>query len=541
MPAERLSMRKTQEILRLRWGLRALAPRDGGPSCGIGRHHGARLHGPGDGGRADLAAAGGPRRRGPRGAALPAAAARARPRRCPTSPRVYRELKRRGVTLELLWQEYRQEHPDDGYGYSRFCDLYREWRGAARRGHAPGASRRREALRRLRRDDPRRSSTATTGEVQPHAGLRRGARRVELHLRRGLRRPGRCPSWIEAHVHAYEYIGGVPAVTVPDNLEVRRSRGPTSTSPISTAAYARDGRALRHRRSSRRGSAVRGTRPRSRTPCSRSSAGCSPRCAIRRFFSRAEAERGDPRAPRLAQRPAALARLDGTRRSLWRELDRPALQPLPAQRFELPEWKVNVGVNIDYHVEFDHHFYSVPYPLVAPAGRCARHGDRWSRSSTRAAASPRICRSALAAVTTPRTAPTCPMPTAATATGPRRASSAGPRRSAPRPPRRSRDVLAPPTPSRAGLPLLSRHHPARRAATAPPRVELACRRARAIGAPSYRSVAVHPRDRPRAASPPPPDPRHRSRPPRKHPRRRLLRPRKEDPMTHDRPRRRFRS
>lgn len=40
------------------------------------------------------------------------------------------------------------------------------------------------------------------------------------------------------------------------------------------------------------------------------------------------------------------------------------LKPLPSTRFELPEWKVNVGVNIDYHFEFQHHFYSVPYPLV---------------------------------------------------------------------------------------------------------------------------------------------------------------------------------
>ena len=80
------------------------------------------------------------------------------------------------------------------------------------------------------------------------------------------------------------------------------------------------------------------------------------------FFSIAEANRAiRERLDWLNDRP--LSRLDGSRRSLWQEIDRPALRPLPARRFEIPEWKVNVGVNIDYHVEFDRHAYSVPHAL----------------------------------------------------------------------------------------------------------------------------------------------------------------------------------
>jgi transposase len=80
------------------------------------------------------------------------------------------------------------------------------------------------------------------------------------------------------------------------------------------------------------------------------------------FFSIAEANRAiRERLDWLNDRP--LSRLDGSRRSLWQEIDRPALRPLPARRFEIPEWKVNVGVNIDYHVEFDRHSYSVPHAL----------------------------------------------------------------------------------------------------------------------------------------------------------------------------------
>jgi transposase len=47
----------------------------------------------------------------------------------PDWPQVHRELRRKGVTLALVWEEYRAVHPDDGYGYSRFCELYRRWEG----------------------------------------------------------------------------------------------------------------------------------------------------------------------------------------------------------------------------------------------------------------------------------------------------------------------------------------------------------------------------------------------------------------------------
>jgi transposase len=80
---------------------------------------------------------------------------------------LYRELKRRGVTLALLWQEYRQAHPDDGYGYSRFCDLYRAWRAqldvVMRQEHRAG-----EKLFVDRAGRPLGITDRTTGVVQPH-------------------------------------------------------------------------------------------------------------------------------------------------------------------------------------------------------------------------------------------------------------------------------------------------------------------------------------------------------------------------------------
>jgi transposase len=82
-----------------------------------------------------------------------------------------------------------------------------------------------------------------------------------------------------------------------------------------------------------------------------------------KFFSRTEANHAIwDRLEWLNNRP--FAKLPGSRRSLWLDLDRPALNPLPARRFEIPEWKTDVGVNIDYHVQFAHHFYSVPHQLL---------------------------------------------------------------------------------------------------------------------------------------------------------------------------------
>ena len=127
MPATRVSMRKTREILRLRWGLQR-SLRDTAASCGLGattvhdvvaRARAAGLHWPlpDDFDDAALEARLDPPPKGRDGRPLPDFAT------------IYRELKRRGVTLELLWQEYRQPHPDLGYGYSRVGDLYRAWRG----------------------------------------------------------------------------------------------------------------------------------------------------------------------------------------------------------------------------------------------------------------------------------------------------------------------------------------------------------------------------------------------------------------------------
>ncbi len=357
MPAERLSMRKTKEILRLRWGLgRSL--RETALSCGVGattvhdviaRAKAAGLSWPL---AEDLDDAALERRLYP-------PLVTARDRALPDFAHLYRELKRRGVTLELLWQEYRQAHPEDGFGYSRFCDRYRHWRGqldlVMRQEHRAG-----EKLFVDYAGMPIDIIDPQTGEVSALPVFVAALGASSFTYAEACEGQDR-QSWIEAHVHAYEYIGGVAAITVPDNLKAGVTK-PDFYEPELNPAYRE---MAAHYDTTIIPARVRHPKDKAKAENAVQQVERWVLAPLRnhQFFSRAEANRAlRERLEWLNDRP--FSQLDGSRRSLWLELDRPALKPLPTRRFERAEWKTKAGVNIDYHVEFDRHFYSVPYPLV---------------------------------------------------------------------------------------------------------------------------------------------------------------------------------
>ena len=129
---------------------------------------------------------------------------------------VHRELRRKGVMLALLWEEYRAVHPD-GYGDSRFCELYNPLGGPSVAGHAPAPPCRGAAIRGLCRDDDR-CRLPETGEVRSTqlfvAAL--GASNdtyVEATWSQKL------SDWISSHARAFTFFGGVPAQVVSDNLK----------------------------------------------------------------------------------------------------------------------------------------------------------------------------------------------------------------------------------------------------------------------------------------------------------------------------------
>ena len=361
MATERVPMRKIREILRLKWVAqrshrevaRSLGVSAGTVAAAVGRARARALTWEAVEALSDDAlerqlfgAAAGRDRRG------------SRPE--PDLAWLHQELRRPGVTLELLHVEYLAAHPT-GYRYSAFCGALSRLARAAAALDAPGAHRRRESLRRLRGDaahDRRRRD-------------RRGDRRSSCSSRCSgasnytfaeATRTQQSADWILSHAHAVEYFGGVPAVWVPDQLRTGVTV-PCRYEPGVQRTYAEWAAALSHGRHS---GASRET--------SRQSEGRSRRAGGRALDSGAAAPRdlllSSTRSMRRIREllTALNARPMKTyggvsRRDLFERFDRPALQALPAERFVHGDW-LQARVNIDYHVEVDHHYYSVPHPLI---------------------------------------------------------------------------------------------------------------------------------------------------------------------------------
>ena len=284
----------------------------------------------------------------------PPAAASSRARPEPEWPTIHREMRRKGVTLDLLWQEHKTEHPE-GYLYSSFCAHYRQWVGrlsvSMRQTHAPGEK--------LFVD----YAGPTVPIVDPMTGEIRQAAIFVAVL--GASNYAYCeatwgqslPDWIGSHVRAFEHINGAPALLVPDNLK----------SGVTTACFYEPELNPTYRDlATHYGAAVLPARPYRPKDKAKVEAGVLlverwvlARLRHQRFFSLGELNR------RIAELMTALnarpfKKLPGCRLSAFAELDRPALRALPVTRYEFAEWKV-VKVGIDYHVEIVGHYYSVPY------------------------------------------------------------------------------------------------------------------------------------------------------------------------------------
>jgi transposase len=168
-------------------------------------------------------------------------------------------------------------------------------------------------------------------------------------------------SWLNAHVHAFEAMGCLPRVIVPDNL----------ASAVKKAhRYEPDINASYQEMAVHYGLAVIPARPRKARDKAKVEAGVLlaerwvlARLRNRRFYSLGEANAEVAKLVAwLNHRP--FKKMPGSRRQLFEELECPVMAPLPAARYSYGAWKTGVKVNIDYHVEADRHYYSVPYQLV---------------------------------------------------------------------------------------------------------------------------------------------------------------------------------
>ncbi len=351
-------MRKTKEVLRLRYELK-LDQRQIARSCSLAvstvheylkRAAAANIAWPLPEGWDDAKL---------EAALFPAAEAGAPAQKAaPDFAAIREQLRRhRNVTLRLLWEEYRESNPD-GYGYSRFCELYQRWRRkldvVMRQEHKAGE----KAFVDWAGDtipihDP------ATGEVW-QAPLFVAALGASSYTWAEATRDQQMESWLSAHVHAFDYWKGVPALVVPDNARTGVSKA---------CRYDPDLNPTYHNFAVQYGFGVvpaRPYKPRDKAVVE-SAVQVAQRWIVaalrhRKFFSLEQANQAIAELlERLNHRP--FRKREGSRASAFAELDRPALKPLPTEPFELSQW-LRARVNIDYHVAFDGNFYSVPYNLV---------------------------------------------------------------------------------------------------------------------------------------------------------------------------------
>lgn len=351
-------MRKIKEVLRLRYELN-LDQRQIARSCSISvstvheylkRAEGAKVQWPLPNGWNDdhLEAA-----------LYPSPETKPQPKKSPPDFAAIHEQLRthRHMTLQLLWEEYREANPD-GYRYSRFCELYQRWRKKL------------DVVMRQEHKAGEKAFIDWAGATIPiydratgvawQAPLFVAALGASSYTWAEATRDQQMESWLQAHMHAFEFWGGVPALAVPDN---------TKTGVSKAHRYDPDLNPSYHNFAVHYGFGIVPARP--YKPRDKAIVENAVQVAQRwivaalrhhKFFSLEEANQAIRELrDRLNHRP--FRKRDGSRASAFESLDKPALRPLPGDSFDMSQWS-RARVNIDYHVAFDDNLYSVPYNLV---------------------------------------------------------------------------------------------------------------------------------------------------------------------------------
>ena len=271
---------------------------------------------------------------------------------------LHQELKRKGVTLQLLWAEYAAAHGERALRYSQFCERYRRWRAVQRRSmRQPHRAGEKVFIDYCGPTVP--VVDPGTGEVHP-AAIFVAVWGASNYTYAEATRTQSLPDWIASHQRALQHFGGCPLLLVPDNLKAAVTRASRYT-PEVNATYTEMARHY--------GMAVLPARP--YKPRDKAKAEVAVQVVERWILARLRHQTFHSLAALNAAIQALLVELNErclqrqphSRRELFERLDRPAMQPLPAEAYVYAEWKY-VKPGIDYHVEIDRRLYSVPHTLV---------------------------------------------------------------------------------------------------------------------------------------------------------------------------------
>ena len=267
-------------------------------------------------------------------------------------------LRCKTMTLLLLWQEYAEQHPEGHYSYNHYCRQYKAWlktqKLSMRQHHKAGEK--------LFVD----YCGPTIPIVNPRTGECRTAQvfvavmgasnytYAEATLSQGLE------DWIMSHVRCFEFLGGVPELIIPDNLK---------SGVTKACRYEPDLNPTYQQLAEHYDTTVIPARP--YKPKDKAKAEVGVQIVERWIMARLRHETFFS-LKQLNQRISELLKemnnrqmkkQPGSRTSQFIAIDKPALKPLPQTVYQYTFVK-KVRVHIDYHVEVEKHYYSVPYALV---------------------------------------------------------------------------------------------------------------------------------------------------------------------------------
>jgi len=267
------------------------------------------------------------------------------------------EVKKPGVTLSLLWEEYRAVHPD-GYAFSRFCDLFRGFERrltpTMRQIHIAGDKVFVDYSGKKLPIVDRKTGEIHEAEIFVAVLGASSSTFAEATWTQTL------PDWIGSHVRMFAFFGGVPRLILPDNLKSGVNK-PSFYDPEINHSF---GRIAAHY-----GICVLPARPKRPKDKAKVEAGVrfAQTCILGRlrnqtFFSQEEANAAIKGAVKRTN-THVMKRLGQSRRHLFEAMERPALAALPSEDYEFAEWRL-ARVSTDYHVEFERYFYSVPHSFI---------------------------------------------------------------------------------------------------------------------------------------------------------------------------------
>jgi transposase len=276
----------------------------------------------------------------------------------PDFAHVQRELARPGVTRQLLWEEYRDQH-SAGLGYSAFCEHYRDWLAqrvdpVMRFEHLAGdkcfidyAGHTASVIDRV------------TGEIR-QAQIFIASLGCSNYTFAEATESQSLPDWLGSHVRAFEFFGGVPAACVPDNLKSGITH-PHRYDPELNRAYAD---LAQHYGIAILPARVRKPRDKAKVENAVQVVERWILAKLRdhQFFSLAELNAAIADLL-VAYNQKPFQKMEGSRHSRFVELDRPAIKPLPPRAYEYATWK-SARVFLDYHIEIAHAYYSVPFEHI---------------------------------------------------------------------------------------------------------------------------------------------------------------------------------